>query len=241
MNNLYFYLSKILAPLLNPTNFLFLALIILFIIYYKNKKKIIFKLLTITIFLLSIISFLPIGNFGLKYLEKDFLNKESYQNIDNIVVLSGSDYRLIASIKLGNNYKHTEIYYVGGNAYLIKSDMNDEINKAKKIYEELNFDMTRVKFVGQSRNTIENFKEIEKLNLNDSKTVLITSAYHMKRSIIIAKDFGLKLIPYVVDPKTNRQSSLINIYQDFNISRNLANFNLFFREIIGIIVFKLSS
>ena len=63
----------------------------------------------------------------------------------------------------------------------------------------------------------------------------------MKRSVIIAKDFGLKLIPYVVDPKTNRQSSLINIYQDFNISRNLANFNLFFREIIGIIVFKLSS
>ena len=101
--------------------------------------------------------------------------------------------------------------------------------------------MTRVNFVGQSRNTIENFKEIEILNLNDSKTVLITSAYHMKRSIILAKDFGLKLIPYVVDPKSNRQSSLINIYQDFNISRNLANFNLFFREIIGIIVFKLSS
>ena len=101
--------------------------------------------------------------------------------------------------------------------------------------------MTRVNFVGQSRNTIENFKQIKKLNLTDSKIVLITSAYHMKRSIIIAKDFGLKLIPYVVDLKTNRQISLINAYQDFNISRNLANFNLFFKEIIGIIVFKLSS
>ena len=241
MNNLYFYFSKILAPLINPTNFLFLALIILFIIYYKNKKKIIFKILTITIFFLSIISILPIGNIGLKYLEKDFINKESYQNIDNIVVLSGSDNRLLASVKLGNKYKNTEIYYIGGNAYLIKNDINDEINNAKKIYEELNFDMTRVNFIDQSRNTIENFKEIEKLNLIDSKTVLITSAYHMKRSTIIAKEFGLKLIPYVVDPKTNRQSSLINIYQDFNISRNLANFNLFFREIIGIIVFKLSS
>ncbi len=238
---MYFYLSKILAPLLNPTNFLFLALIILFIIYRKNKKKIIFQLLTITIFLISIISFLPIGNFGLSYLEKDFLNKASYQDIDNIVVLSGSDYRLLASVKLGNKYKNTKIYYIGGSSYLINKDINDEINKAKKIYEELNFDMTRVNFVGQSRNTIENFKEIEKLNLINSKTILITSAYHMKRSTIIAKDFGLKLIPYVVDPKTNRHSSLINIYQDFNISRNFANFNLFFREIIGIIVFKLSS
>ena len=238
---MYFYLSKILAPLLNPTNFLFLALIILFINYYKNKKKIIFKLLTINIFLLSIISFLPVGNFGLKYLEKDFLNKESYKNIDNIVVLSGSDYRLLASVKLGNKYKNTKIYYIGGSSYLINKDANDEINKAKKIYEELNFDMTRVNFVGQSRNTIENFKEIEKLNLIDSKTILITSSYHMKRSLIISKDFGLKLIPYVVDQKTYRLSSLINIYQDFNISRNLANFNLFFREIIGIIIFKLFS
>ena len=148
---------------------------------------------------------------------------------------------MLASVKLGNKYKNTKIYYIGGSSYLINKDANDEINKAKKIYEELNFDMTRVNFVGQSRNTIENFKEIEKLNLIDSKTILITSSYHMKRSLIISKDFGLKLIPYVVDQKTYRLSSLINIYQDFNISRNLANFNLFFREIIGIIIFKLFS
>ena len=238
---MYFYLSKILAPLLNPSNFLFLALIILFVIYYKTKTKIIFKLLTINIFLLSIISFLPVGDFGLNYLGKDFINKDQYQNIDNIVVLSGSENRLISSIKLGNQYRNTKIHYVGGNAYLIKSEKNNEINKAKKIYEELNFDMTRVNFVGRSRNTIENFKEIKKLNLIDSKTVLITSAFHMKRSLIIANDFGLQLIPFVVDTKKNRQSSLINIYQDFDISTNLANFNLFLREIIGIIVFKLSS
>ena len=42
---------------------------------------------------------------------------------------------------------------------------------------------------------------------------------------VLAKDFGLKFIPYVADQKTNRQSSFLNIYQDFNISRNLANFN----------------
>ena len=238
MNNLYFYFSKILAPLLNPTNFLFLTLTILFIIYYKTKKKIIFKLLTINIFLLSIISFLPIGNFGLNYLEKDFINKEQYTNIDNIVVLSGADKRLVASVKLGNKYKNTEIYYIGGNAYIIKQNTNEETIKAKKIYEELNFDMTRVHFIGQSRNTIENFKEIEKLNLGDRKNILITSAYHMKRSQIVAKEFNLELIPYVVDSKVNRQNSLINIYQDFSVSSNLSKFNLFLREIIGIIVFK---
>ena len=84
-------------------------------------------------------------------------------------VAAGAIAKKVLRSKLGSKYKNTEIYYVGGNAYLIKNDINDEINKAKKIYEELNFDMTRVNFVGQSRNTIENFKEIEKLKLNDSK------------------------------------------------------------------------
>ncbi len=226
---------------MNPTNILFLTQIILFVLYFRKKKNIIFKLFTVNIILLSIISFLPFGNIGLKYLEKGFVNKDDYRNIDNIVVLSDSEYRLIASVKLGNKYKNTIVYYIGGNSYLINKNKNNRINQAKRIYEELNFDMKRVNFVGQSRNTIENFKEIKKLNLKDTTTVLITSAYHMKRSLIIAEDFGLQVIPYVVDIKTNRQSSLINIYQDFDISRNLANFNLFFREIVGIIVFKLSS
>tara|TARA_Y100000816_G_C26003812_1_gene524578 strand:+ start:215 stop:784 length:570 start_codon:yes stop_codon:yes gene_type:complete len=187
------------------------------------------------------ISFLPIGNIGLNYLENKYIYKKDYKNIDNIIVLSGSNHRLIESVKLGNKFKNAKVYYIGGNAYLIKKKINDEVSKAKKIYEDLNFDMTRVKFVGQSRNTIENFKEIKKLNLKDSETALITSAYHMKRSMIISKKFGLDLLPYAINSKTNTQNSLINTYQDFDIVKNLSKFNLFLREIIGIIVFKISS
>ena len=229
------------APLLNPTNFLFFLLILTFIIYFKNKNKILFRLLTLNIFLLFLISFFPLGNFGLKYLEKDYVNQDQYQNVENIIILSGSDYRLLASIKLANKYKNSNIYYIGGNAYLVKNDLNDEIKRAKRIYDELNFDISRINFIGKSRNTIENFKEIKKLNINNSNTILITSSYHMKRSMIIAEEFNLKLIPYVVSTKFNNQNSFLNSYQDFNISTNLSNFNLFFREIVGIFVFKLTN
>ena len=229
------------APLINPTNFLFFSLILIFIIYFKNKNKIVFKLFTLNIFLLFLISFLPLGNFGLKYLEKDFVNQDQYQNVENIIILSGSDYRLLASIKLANTYVNSKIYYIGGNAYLVENDIKDEIKRAIRIYEELNFDISRINFVGQSRNTIENFKEIKKLNLNNSNTILITSSYHMKRAMIIAEEFDIKVIPYVVNTKSKSQKSFLNNYQDFNISTNLANFNLFFREIIGIIVFKLTT
>ena len=187
------------------------------------------------------ISFLPIGNIGLKYLENNYIYKKHYKNIDNIIVLSGSNYRLIESVKLGNKFKNAKVYYIGGNAYLIKKKINDEVSKAKKIYEDLNFDMTRVKFVGQSRNTIENFKEIKELNLKYSETILITSAYHMKRSMMIAEKQGVKVLPYPVNPIKRSKTPLLNSYQVFDLSNNLSKFNTFFREILGIIAFKISS
>ena len=60
--------------------------------------------------------------------------------------------------------------------------------------------MDRINFIGKSRNTIENFKEIQELDLKYSETILITSAYHMKRSMMIAKRQGLEVIPYPVNP-----------------------------------------
>ncbi len=238
---MYFYLSKILAPILNPTNFLIFCIIILFLIFIKNKNKIILKLLNLNVFVFLLIALFPIGNIGLKYLEKDFLNNLEYKNINNIIVLSGSDERLIASIKLAYKFTNSKIYYIGGNAYLVKSDQNHEPTLAKKLYENLNFDISRVYFVGKSRNTIENFKEIEKLDLNYSDTVLITSAYHMKRSMMIAKNLNLDLKPYSSDFKSASQETLLNKFQAYDLVSNLTKFNLFFREILGIIAFKISA
>ncbi len=220
---------------------LFFVIILLILIYIKTKKTIIINLLVVNISILLCISFLPLGNLGLKYLEKDFINKQELKNVSNIIVLSGSDKRIIASIKLAYEFKDSKVYYMGGNAYLIKNSENKELSLAKNLYNNLNFDITRINFVGKSRNTIENFKEIKKLDLDISKSVLITSAFHMKRSIMIAKSLDLNFIPYATDFRSFSQISLLNKYQVFDIASNLRKFNLFTREIIGIIIFKLIS
>ncbi len=229
------------GPLLNPTNFLFIILGILFIYYLISKRKIFLKILSLNIFLIIIISFLPTGSLGIKYLEKDFIFKKEYKNIKNILVLSGADDRIIASISLAYQYPDAKIFYVGGNAYLIKDINNDDLNIAKKFYYDLNFDMDRINFIGKSRNTIENFKEIKELNLKYSETVLITSAYHMKRSMMIAEKQGVKVIPYPVNPISGSTTPLLNSYQVFDVTNNLSKFNTFFREILGIIAFKITS
>ena len=238
---MYYCLSKFLGPLLNPTNFLFIILVILFFYYLISKRKIILKILSLNIFLIIIIAFFPTGSLGLKYLEKDFIIKKEYKNIKNILVLSGADERIIASISLAYQYPDAQVFYVGGNAYLVKSEDNDDPTIAKKFYNDLNFDKARINFIGKSRNTIENFKEIKELNLKYSETVLVTSAYHMKRSMMIAENQGVEVIPYPVNPISKSTTPLLNSYQVFDVANNLSKFNTFFREILGIIAFKITS
>ena len=87
---MYFYLSKILAPFLNPTNLLFFLLI--FFIFKNIKLKIRFKFLFIFItFIITFISILPIGKVGIKYLENDYVYQEKLSSVDNIFILAGSE------------------------------------------------------------------------------------------------------------------------------------------------------
>ena len=129
---MYFNLSKLLAPLLNPTNLLFILLIIFYLTNLKTKFRLKF-FSNIILILLLLISFFPLGNFGLKYLEKNYIIRDRVNTVDNIVVLAGSENiastkikkelslnsgseRLIISVKLALDYPNSKIYYLGGDS-----------------------------------------------------------------------------------------------------------------------------
>jgi len=251
---LYFYLSKILAPFLNPTNLLFFLLI--FFIFKNIKLKIRFKFLFIFItFIITFISIFPIGKIGVKYLENDYIFQEKLSNINNIFILAGSEEinktkvsnklnlnngseRLISSVKLALDNPNATIYFIGGDGNLIKNEIN-EINVAQLFFEDIGFDTTRVKFIQNTRNTIENLKALKKINIQDQSNVLITSAFHMKRSMIIANTLDIKIKPYAVDFRSLEKFNLINYYQRLSVASNWDSFNIFFRELLGIFAFKL--
>ena len=251
---MYFYLSKILAPFLNLTNLLFILFIILILIKLKEKfrfKKIIFFIF----FFFILISFFPIGKLGLKYLEKDYLTQKKIFKVDNIIVLSGSEdllttevtnklslgpssERLIISVKIAIENPESIIYHLGGNGYLKNKEVT-ESKVAKLFYSNIGFDLNRVIFIKNSRNTIENFNSIKHENFLREKNILITSAFHMKRAMMIAKKFEMNFIPYATDFRSINHSSFVNYYQTFSVAENWSSFNIFFREMIGISVFKL--
>tara|TARA_Y100001935_G_scaffold173712_1_gene143520 strand:- start:259 stop:1020 length:762 start_codon:yes stop_codon:yes gene_type:complete len=251
---LYFYFSKILAPLINLTNFLFFLLTILILL--NLKKQIRFrKLIIIILFILTVISLFPLGKIGLSYLEKDYLIQKNFSEVDNIIVLSGSEdlettkilkklslndssERLIISVKLAIENPKSTIYHLGGNGYLKKNEFN-ESEVAKLFYSNVGFDLNRVRFIGNSRNTIENFYSIKNENIFEKSNILITSAHHMKRAMIISKRLNMTFIPYAVDFRSIDNPSIANYYQKFSVAKNWSTINIFFREIIGIFAFKL--
>tara|TARA_B100001057_G_C22616329_1_gene858634 strand:+ start:54 stop:821 length:768 start_codon:yes stop_codon:yes gene_type:complete len=253
---LYFYLSKILSPLLSPINFLILLIILLYSLNIYYNKKIIKYVINFSITLFLLISLFPIGNEGLKYLEKDFINQKKITEISNIVVLGGAEHitatknsnklnfhdgseRLLSSVELAIKNPKSVIYFLGGSGgNLIKGEI-DETYIAKLFYKSVDFDLNRVIFVNNSRNTIKNISDYKKISNQDKPSVLITSAFHMKRVLLVANKLSVKFIPYAVDFKSIKDFKFINSYINYSISRNLAFFDLFVRELVGIIAFKL--
>ena len=192
---------------------------------------------------------------GLKYLENDYVFQEKLSNVDNIFILAGSEEisttkatnklnlnngseRLISSVKLALENSNAVIYFIGGDGHLIKNEIN-EINVAQLFFEDIGFDIRRVKFIQNTRNTIENLKALKKINIQDQSNVLITSAFHMKRSMIIANTLDIKIKPYAVDFRSIEKFNLINYYQRLSVASNWDSFNIFFRELLGIFAFKL--
>jgi uncharacterized SAM-binding protein YcdF (DUF218 family) len=250
---LYFYLSKILAPFLNPTNLLFFILI--FFIFKNIKLNIRLKFLFtfITLVIMSI-SVFPIGNLGLRYLENEYIFQENLSNVDNIIILAGSEKinttkvtnklnlnngseRLISSVKIALDNPNSKIYFLGGDGLLIKDEI-DEIYVAKLFFEDIGFDTNRINFVENTRNTIENLEALKKINIQDQSNVLITSAFHMKRSMLIANTLKIDIKPYAVDFRSLEHSNLLNYYQRLNVASNLESLNIFFKELLGILAFK---
>lgn len=252
---MYFYFSKILSPFLDFSNLLIIVILIniFFKKFFLNQYlKFVRNCLFILFF---IISFFPIGKIGLNYLEKNYLRQIQFSNIDNIIVLAGSENieatkiskktnlnnsseRLIASVKLANEYQNAKLYFLGGDGNLEKNSI-DESYVALGFYKDVDFDYTRVFFVNNTRNTFENLQEFKNVAEFKKKNILITSGFHMKRSLMIAKKLNIEVIPYAVDFRSKDLKSIINHYQFFSVVKNIQLFNLFFKEILGIIAVKI--
>ena len=142
---------------------------------------------------------------------------ETLENIKGIIILGGatnpylseiynqitvneSAERLIESSYLIKKYPNAKIYFAGGSGSLNFPKLSHAV-VAKKFYENFNIDTDKIIFDYTSRNTYENIL-FAKQKFNPKKSenwIIITSAFHLTRSINIAEKLNWRLIPYPTD------------------------------------------
>jgi len=231
----YFYLSKLLKPLILPFNFI-IILIVICLFLKKLRKKIYFPII-----ILILLAIFPIGNF-LKYhfLSKNFYGKNN-NSFDSILILGGDERRIIHGLSLWSSNKEAKILFVGGTNYLFPNDKlkkNSETNEFYKLVSQL-IEKDKIIILENTKNTYENiiaYKNNNKIN-NFKRTVVVSNIWHYKRVLKIAKRENLQLITYKWPERQNL--NFVQNYQRLDFIRNINNFNIFIKEILGLIAIDL--
>lgn len=201
---------------------LLIAVGIVFLLFKNTKWAKRFILSACSLVLLF--GIVPIGFWMLEHLENRFPPiTEIPADTKGVIVLGGSfdrmttmgrkqtSYnlaggRLIEFIKFTRQHPDLLRVFTGGGALVSFHDGpgRTEAEIAKQELEAIGFDTTGMIFEDKSANTIENAintKELIQPNPED-KWVLMTSAFHMPRSVGLFRKAGWSVIPYPVDYHT---------------------------------------
>lgn len=215
---MFFALSKTVGVMMLPTNFLIgLALFgaLLSATRFARTGR---RLMVLSVVLLALCAFSPLGGLVMYPLESRFPPWDpSHGAPDGIIVLGGpidpdlsashdtpvvrtaSD-RLFAAVALARRYPNARFVFTGGSGSLIFGDAR-EADYARAIFENLGVDKARLIMERRSRNTLENalFTKTMIEPKPGERWLLVTSAYHMPRSVGLFRKAGFPVEPYPVD------------------------------------------
>jgi uncharacterized SAM-binding protein YcdF (DUF218 family) len=253
----FFFLSKTLGILALPTDFLIVVGLVGVVLLATRFAHLGRRLMLMSIALLALCAFSPLGNWLLYPLESRFPPWDaSHGAPDGIVVLGGSidadlsvahdapvlggaAGRIFAAAALARQYPDARIVFSGGSANLIDNDAR-EADYAGTIFESLGIAKTRLIMERRSRNTQENaaFSRALALPKPGERWLLITSAFHMPRAVGLFRKAGFAVEAYPVDWRVGGRSDL---FRCFAIAHDgLARTDTAVREWIGLLAYRMS-
>jgi len=241
---MYFILSKLLLYLLFPLSWIFILLVIATVSKDKKRKQ---RFLIAAVILLFIFSNAFLFNRFAKLWDISAYDLKTNNTYSCAIVLggfSGGGYnekghfntaadRFIQGIKLLSNHSVSHLLITGGNGSLNPAGFH-EVPWVKTQLEELKYPDSALLIEGNSKNTIENAR-FSNILLKQSHLpgpyLLVTSAFHMRRALMIFKKEGMNVIPYSCN---FIRSDKIG-FDDFFIpdAEKLAAWNLYIKEVVG--------
>ena len=252
---LFFILSKTIGYMLLPMNFLIgLGLLgaVLLATRFASFGR---KLAIASLVLLAVCGFSPLGFLLLYPLESRFPPWDPARGApDGIIVLGASieaelsaahgapvvrsaPDRIIAAAALAHRYPNARVVFSGGSANLISNDAR-EADYAGAIFESLGVSKSRLTMERRSRNTLENaeFSKALVAPKDGERWLLVTSAFHMPRSVGLFRKAGFAIEPYPVDWRVGGRDDLL-MFSSIAVD-GLARTDIAMREWIGLVAYR---
>ena len=253
----FFILSKVLGFFAIPSNAL-IALAALGVALMPTRYARLGRRLAVAgVVLLAVAGLSPLGNALMLPLEQRFPPWDPARGApDGIVVLGGaigptmsaarggaalneSAERMTAVAALARRYPRARIVFSGGDASLL-GNAPTEARFALPLLESFGVPRARVELEARSRNTHENamFSAALAKPKPGERWLLVTSAFHMPRSVGCFRQAGFAVEPYPVDWRTHGRDDL---WRPFGaVSAGLARTDAAVREWIGLVVYRLT-
>lgn len=216
-----FALSKVFWAVANPGAMLVLAGVlggVLRLAPWRRVRRAGGWLLGLTVAAMVAIAVLPIGAWLVTPLEERFPGRDPLPDrIDGLVVLGGAFHlgrsaardrpelnehaeRMTAFAALARRYPEARLIFTGGSGRLLDTAPR-EADYARRLMADLGLEASRVTYERQSRNTMENARLTWEIAAPrpDERWLLVTSAFHMPRSVGAFRRAGWRVMPYPVD------------------------------------------
>lgn len=247
-----FYLSKAVWVLLQPAHLLLLALVGGWVMAAcRGTRRLGLALGGGATAMLVILALLPVGDWLMRPLENRFPVPGALTRVDGIIVLGGgqdamvsfdrdrialndSAERLIDAGALARAWPDAVVVFSGGNGPpgLTEADV------AWRVFLAMGVDPVRVIYENLARNTAESAVYLHRfIDPRPGEVwLLVTSAFHMPRSVAVFRAAGWDLVPYPSDFRlTGEGGSLLKT----GLEGNLRVLNVALHEYAGLLAYRI--
>jgi len=145
--------------------------------------------------------------------------------------------RMTVPVGLLRQHPGLELVFSGGEGRLLVTGVT-ESQLAQAFYQQQGLDMARVRLENGSRTTRENAQQVAKMlgERCQQPWLLVTSAWHMPRSMAEFEAVGCQVTPYPVDFRTGQTTSL----NEYSLAYSLVRWQVALHEWLGLLVYGLT-
>lgn len=252
-----FFASKILALITQPLLWVF-VLLLLSLLVLRRWPRAGRRLVGLALAVLVLMAWKPLPEAVIRQLESHYPEMAPNAKLEGyagVVVLGGATEsgrtqmahlqpmlndaaeRMTGTVAVLRSNPHLRVLFTGGEGSLMGIGQT-EAERAKMFFDSLGVKDAQVQYESASRNTYENAVLTAKLPGVDptQRWLLVTSAWHMPRSMATFQKAGWNVTAYPVDFRTGDSSDWL----EFSMAGGAVDWQLALHELVGLLAYKLT-